>query len=156
MNHCIGMYALAVVSVAVSGTLSWAQTSTTATVVGTVTDASGGIIAGATVELTELSSNQTRRTTTNDVGQYVVSSVQPGTYRMTVSMSGFRQAVLSNLSFDVAKSYTVNVTLEVGAITETVTVEATRGTELQTLDATVGAVLAGEPLLRLPRSAGAR
>ncbi len=127
-----------------------AQTSTTATVVGTVSDPTGALVSGATVELRDIATNQTRSTTTNDVGQYILTSVLPGTYRMTVSMAGFRQSVFSDLSFDVTKSYNIPVKLEVGGVTETVSVTAAGATQLQTLDATVGSIIDGEALLRLP------
>ncbi|MCX7605360.1 MAG: carboxypeptidase regulatory-like domain-containing protein, partial [Bryobacteraceae bacterium] len=134
------------------------QTAATATVVGTVTDPSGGVVAGASVTLLEPSTGVTRSTLTNDSGQYTFVTVPPGTYRLTVSAPGFRQAAVEQVKLDVAKAYTVDVQLEVGALTETVEVRAEARSELQTLDSTVGAVIQGESLLRLPtinRSAGA-
>lgn len=135
-----------------------AQTAATATVVGTVTDPSGGVVAGASVMLVEPSTGVTRSTLTNDSGQYTFVTVPPGTYRLTVSAPGFRQASVEQVKLEVAKAYTVDVQLEVGALTETVEVRAEARNELQTLDSTVGAVIQGESLLRLPtinRSAGA-
>lgn len=134
------------------------QTAATATVVGTVTDPSGGVVAGASVMLVEPSTGVTRSTLTNDSGQYTFVTVPPGTYRLTVSAPGFRQASVEQVKLEVAKAYTVDVQLEVGALTETVEVRAEARNELQTLDSTVGAVIQGESLLRLPtinRSAGA-
>jgi hypothetical protein len=134
------------------------QTAATATIFGTVTDPKGAVVVGADVELLDTATNQSRRQTTNEAGQYQFPSVLPGVYKITVTMQGFRQAVIPSLKVDVAKSYQVNFTLEVGEIAEIVEVTAGAGVELQTLDATVGTVIGGEQLLRLPtinRSAAA-
>ena len=56
-----------------------AQTADTATILGGVTDASGAAVSGAVVELTDQSSQQTRRQTANTVSQYAIASVAPGT-----------------------------------------------------------------------------
>ena len=127
-----------------------AQTSTSATIVGIVTDSSGAVVAGANVELADQSTNASRKTTSNDVGQYIMPNVPPGTYKLTVSMTGFRQAVFNDVGVEVSKSYSMNVALEVGAVAEVVEVNAGGGAELQTLDSTVGAVIKGDSLLRLP------
>ncbi len=126
------------------------QTSTTATIIGTVTDSTGALVSGATVDLVDTSNNTSRKTTSNEVGQYTLPNVQPGKYKLTVSMTGFRQAVFNEVGVDVAKSYAMNVALEVGAVAEVIEVNAGGGAELQTLDATVGAVIKGDLLLRWP------
>ncbi|MCX7604932.1 MAG: carboxypeptidase-like regulatory domain-containing protein, partial [Bryobacteraceae bacterium] len=109
---------------ALSSVMLHGQTAATATVVGTVTDPSGGVVAGASVTLLEPSTGVTRSTLTNDSGQYTFVTVPPGTYRLTVSAPGFRQAAVEQVKLDVAKAYTVDVQLEVGALTETVEVRA--------------------------------
>lgn len=129
---------------------AFGQTAATATVSGTVIDPTGAVIAGAEVIVTEMATNVSRTTKTNESGQYVITNLSPGVYRITATAPGFRQAVVSALKIDVAKGYTVNFTLEVGEIAETVEVTAGAGVELQTVDATVGNVLKGETLLRLP------
>ena len=138
--------------------LAFAQTSTTATIVGTVTDSSGATVAGSIIEVVDNSTNVSRRTTSNEVGQYTMPNVLPGKYKMTVTMTGFRQTVFQDVTVEVAKSYVMNVSLEVGAVAEVVEVQASGGAELQTLDATVGTVIKGDTLLRWPtinRSASA-
>lgn len=136
----------------------WAQTASTGTILGIVTDASGAVVAGAQVTIAEKATNSTQTLTTNDVGQYTFVNVLPGTYRLTVTAAGFRQAAVNDLKIDVSKSYTVNFKMEVGAVAETVEVVAGAGVELQTVDSTVGSVLKGDTVLRLPtinRSASA-
>ncbi|RMG49471.1 MAG: hypothetical protein D6723_13760, partial [Acidobacteria bacterium] len=149
--------------VAVLMVLTWpgtafSQTAATATILGTVTDPTGAVLPGAEVELLNTATSQSRKQITNEAGQYVFTYVLPGPYKITVTAQGFRQAVIPLVKVDVAKSYTVNVTLEVGEMVETVEVTAGVGVELQTTDSTVGDVIGGEPLLRLPttnRSAAA-
>lgn len=127
-----------------------AQTAATGSVTGTVQDASGAVIPGAKVKLLQLATNQSRSQTTNEAGNYTFPSVPPGVYKLTVSVSGFQTAVVPSIQVQVAKSFNVDVTLQVGPVAQTVEVPAERGAELQTLDATVGNVLASELLLRLP------
>ncbi len=134
------------------------QTSATGTVTGTVADANGAVLSGAEVELSDLSTNQSQKLSTNNEGQYSFLRVLPGTYKIAVTARGFRQAVVTSLKVEVAKSYTVNLTLEIGRVDEVVEVAAGVAVELQKNDSTVGAVIGGEQLLRLPsinRSAAA-
>ncbi len=126
------------------------QTAATATITGIVTDPTGAVLSGASIELVDLATGQARKQTTNEAGQYVFTAVLPGVYKITATMPGFRQAVIPSLKVDVAKSYQVNMTLEVGQIAEVVEVTTGAGVELQTLDATVGTTIGGEQLLRLP------
>ncbi len=130
--------------------LALAQTATTALISGTVTDPAGAVIAGAEVELLNLATNERARRVTDGTGGYVFPHVLPGVYKLTVTMSGFRQGIVPSLKVDVAKSYTVNITLEVGEMVETVEVTAGVGAELQKTDSTVGNVISGRELPRLP------
>ncbi len=131
------------------------QTAGTATVHGTVTDPTGAVIPRATVELTDVATNMRRSMETNEADQYLFPSVPPGTCTLTVTMQGFRQVTMPDLKVDVAKSYLVNIELQVGAVAEVVEVTAGAGVELQTTDARVGTVIGGEQLLRLPPSSRA-
>src|SRR5258708_20973303 len=81
-------------------------------------------MAKASVELLDHSSQQLRRQPANEAGQYTFAGVLPGSYRVSASAAGFRQAAVPSLNVDVAKSYTLNFALELGAISETVEVEA--------------------------------
>jgi hypothetical protein len=129
---------------------SWAQTSTTGIVLGTVADASGATIVDATVVLRNTATNNQTTQTTNAAGEYTFVNVAPGTYEVTVKKDGFRSATVTALAVDVAKSYTVDVKLEVGQVTESITVSTEARVELQTTDAQVGDVIGGTTLSRLP------
>ncbi len=131
--------------------VAWSQTAAaTSTVLGTVTDPQGAVVPGAEVELINTATNRVRKQITNEAGQYTFTAVLPGVYKLTVTAQGFRQAVITSLKVDVAKSYTVDVTLEVGEMVETVEVTAGAAVELQKTDSTVGDVIGGRELLFLP------
>jgi len=122
----------------------------TGTVSGTVTDSSGAVVAGATVNLNDAATGAARPTTTNDKGFYVFPYVNPGTYTVSVTKTGFRTSVISSQTVEIGLQLTINVVLEVGSVSSTVEVTYTAGAELQTMDATVGATLSGETLVNLP------
>ncbi|MCI0663158.1 MAG: carboxypeptidase-like regulatory domain-containing protein, partial [Acidobacteria bacterium] len=129
----------------------WAQTAATSTVSGIVSDQNGAVVRGAAVTLTNPSTNASRTAQTNDEGQYVFTSIAPGIYHITINAKGFKQAVVSDTKFDVAKAYNLNVTLQVGGAAEVVQVTGGVG-ELQTSDSTIGNELKGEQLVRLPNA----
>lgn len=120
------------------------------TITGSVTDASGAVVPGAMVTITDTSTKISKTTTSNKNGLYVFSNVSPGTYDVTLSKEGFKQAAYVGQQLIVGQSLTVNAVLEVGAATQTVEVSATPGAELQTLNSTMGSTLSGSTLLALP------
>jgi len=141
---------IAVMLLALLPGVGWAQTSTTASVAGTVTDPQAAVVPGAKVELRNKETNQSQQQSANATGQYTFPSVVPGDYKLTVTMNGFRTSTIDPLTVNVARSYTVDIKLEAGNLTEVVTVAAEARLELQTSDSTVGNVIAGDRLIRLP------
>jgi hypothetical protein len=127
-----------------------AQTAATATVSGTVSDPRGAVVAGAVIRLVDTATNQERKSTANDAGQYQFLAVQPGVYSLSVTMAGFQQGFVPNVKVDVSKAHEYNFYLEVGQVTEKVEVKPGVSTELQKLDATVGSVIGGVALKLLP------
>lgn len=146
--------ALAIVVVLVAALLSarqaWAQTASTAAVVGTITDQSGAAVATCTVQLTNVGTGISQTTVSNDAGQYSFPNVTPGTYSVEVSKQGFRRASVKSLVVDIAKSYLVNVSLELGEVSQSVVVEAGARVELQTTTAQVGNVINQNEIELLP------
>src|SRR5580693_5972520 len=131
---------------AVAPSSLFAQSASTGTVAGTVSDSSGGAIAGATVTLTDTATSIARTDTTNENGRYFFANVVPSKYNVAVSKTGFRVSKLIDQVVNVSSSLTLNVTLEIGSVAETVEVTVTTGAELQTLNATVGNTIGGETL----------
>jgi len=127
-----------------------AQTLTSGTVIGTVTDPSGAAVLDAMVVLRNKATNGQLTQNSNSAGQYTFANVAPGEYQVTVKKAGFRTADVAALTVDVAKSYTLDFKMELGQVAEVVQVEAGARVELQTTDATVGNVLAGSEMESFP------
>ena len=124
----------------------FAQSATTGLISATVTDLSGAMVAGESVTLSQSTTNATQTTLTDSAGRYVFPAVNPSDYTLTFSAKGFQNAVANAVHIEVLKSYTINITLQVGAASQTVTVSDVATAELQTTSATVGAVLGGVAL----------
>lgn len=123
---------------------------TAGTVNGLVTDSSAAAVAGAAVVMTDKATGIALTTTTNDAGRYVFVDVTPGQYSLTVSKTGFRVAKLPNQKVTVGMELTLNVSLEVGTMSQTVEVTAVAGAELQTENATMGSTVSNDMLLAMP------
>ena len=91
---------------------------------GTVSDANGAQIAGATVTVTNLGTGQKVTVTTGESGTYSVQSLDPVTYSVAVEAKGFKKAVIEPIKVDTAGVATANVTLETGSISEQVMITA--------------------------------
>ncbi len=116
-------FPIAVLAIAVSVPAIHAQISQ-ASLQGTVTDNSGAVVRGATVALKNKGTGDTRPATTGASGEYLISNLNPADYSMTVSMPGFKTAVISNLTLHTGEHSTVDTALELGATTQEVTVDA--------------------------------
>jgi hypothetical protein len=127
-----------------------AQSITTGKIVGTVTDASGAMVPKAQVQLVDTDTNATAVATTDDSGGYVFTNLQPGPYKLTVTMSGFRTATIASFAVEVDKTTNLPVKLEVGGSTDVVEVTAASTAQLQTTDAQIGNTVSTESILHLP------
>ena len=97
----------------------------TGSIVGTVKDANGAAVKGATVTLTDPQKKEAvRTTTTNDDGEYSARDLHSGMYDVAVEASGFKRHISSKVQVDVGTPRTLNIGLEVGSVAEVVTVEA--------------------------------
>ena len=123
--------------------------SAAAAISGRVTDSGGAVIAGAMVQLTSVERGTEQTQPTNNVGLYVFSSVQPGTYRISVQSPGFKQADAQNVIVEVGSQLTQNFQLEIGSVKESVTVETTESL-VNTVSAEVSSVVQGAPIQDLP------
>lgn len=101
-----------------------AQT-TTAAIVGTVTDQSGSVIPGASITVTNIGTNETRSVKSGPDGNYAVPALPPGTYTITVSMASFKTFKVPSLLLAAGDNPRVNAKLSIGEATQTVSVEAT-------------------------------
>ena len=129
---------------------AWGQAVATGTVVGTVTDNSGAVVTGATVTLIDNATGDTRTTTTNDVGHYVLPNIPPATYTVKFNKSGFSELDITKVTVLVGTQLTENAQMKLGAVSTTVTVTETAGAELQTMNSTIGSTITGTSLDSLP------
>lgn len=120
---------------------------------GTVTDLQGRAVAGANVTLTNDARNFTRTQVTNDDGNYVFTSIQPGTYRIEVEATGFKKSAISDVHALIDTPVSIDVQLEVGNIAETVSVSAGVDAPINTADATIGNTFESRRIIELPLNA---
>lgn len=140
----MGVLALAAAQIAV------AQNQSSGAVVGTITDPSGALVPGANITLTNMGTNSVRTAQTDAKGGYTFPDVAPGQYALQVAATGFQTYKVTNLTVNVNQSTLANVTLQLGATSQTVVVTAETGASLQTTNATVGNTLGSSDLLLLP------
>ena len=96
----------------------------TGTLLGNVTDSSGAAVPGATVTATETQTNSSRTAVSNEAGHYIFSSLRNGTYTVEAELQGFRKVIRQNVRVDVNTTMRVDLSLELGQLTESVTVAA--------------------------------
>ena len=102
---------------------AWAQFET-ASVVGTVRDSSGAVVPGAAVTLTAVETGVSTSRTTNDSGLYEFVTVRAGLYIVTAEKAGFSSALVDNLQVQVGGRQRVDLSLEVGRVSERIQVTA--------------------------------
>ncbi len=122
----------------------------TSTIAGVVTDSAGAVVPNARVSVSLLATGQQREAVSNGEGEYVVPQLAPGAYRLTVSTAGFQTAVVPNLSLDIAERAVVNVTLQVGQISEQVNVTGASAEVLEAETASLGQVVTRRAVNDLP------
>jgi hypothetical protein len=119
------------------------------TIVGTVTDPSGGAIPDASVTVTNTQTSISRQVKTDQSGDYRVESLVPSTYRIKVEHPGFETAEVQATELPVARTVTLNVTMNLGAVTQTVEVQAAAPL-LDTANSTVGTVVDNKSVINMP------
>ena len=147
----LGLSAVFLLVSLVNAGQSFAQTGTTS-LRGTVTDKSGGVVADATITLTNMAQALTRTALSGANGVYEFLVLPPGTYLMTVEKTGFRKFEQKDLELLVNTPATVNVPLEIGSTVQTVEVSAAAET-LNTTDASLGISFDENRVKQLPLEA---
>lgn len=148
MLSCVASLSLGITLVLCSVLSVWAQSTSTGTVAGTVTDSSNAVVNGAAVTLTDSATKTSRAATTNDAGRYTFVDVAPGTYDLTVTKQGFSTS-RTQTTVQVGSATTANLVLQVGGSNVVVEVSAS-GNDLQTMNATVGNTITSTALDALP------
>jgi hypothetical protein len=122
---------------------------TTATILGTVTDSSGAVVAKASVEAKAVATNLVRSATTDGEGNYTLSSLPVGEYEVTISAPGFRKEVQRGIIIQVQQRARLDVFLQPGSVTEVVNVVATSPI-VNSEDGVFGDVIDNQRVVELP------
>src|SRR5437762_7656557 len=134
---------------ALVGTVPLLAQAPSASVVGRVVDASGAVVPGVSIRIENLETNQAYRGQTSAVGDYTVPYLNPGRYSLEAQAQGFRVYKHSEFTLETEQSLRLDITLEVGATSETVTVSDTPAA-LNTESGTRGDVTSNAELTELP------
>ena len=151
MRHkCVRLWLAAAIVLAIASASAFAQGgATTSSIVGTVSDASGAVIPGAAVAVRNNATGADYSATTNEQGGFTIPSVNPGAYTVTVTLMGFKTAVVNDVRVTAGTPATVRVTLTVGGVEESVVVSV--GSEIiQTQSAAVVNTIDTNQILKLP------
>ncbi len=119
------------------------------TVLGTVTDATGAVVPGATVTITEEATGITNVVQSDASGNYIRPLLKPGSYTVSVEADGFKKAVQTGVFLQSAARVQANFSLELGAVTETIEVTA-QPPALQTESTQMGGTLENRQTSELP------
>ena len=122
-------------------------------ILGRVTDPSGAVVVGAHVSTINAATNVETATTTNETGDYVLPLLIPGTYNVSVEMTGFRKSVQDGVPVRVADRIALNVSLQLGDTTQSVQVLA-KVSLLDTESASMGSVVDRRQIAELPLKDG--
>src|SRR5437762_3767630 len=118
-------------------------------ITGTVTDASGAVMGGVTVIITNTETNQANRYATNDSGGFVANLLRIGKYTVTAEKSGFQKTVQENVEVGVNQVVRVDLRMQVGVVTQTVEVGAAPSL-IQTETTSLGTIETERRIVTLP------
>lgn len=121
----------------------------TAVVLGTVRDASGSIVSASTVKLESLDTGVTATTSTDEEGNYQFFNVRFGNYRVSAEKQGFKKALSGLVKITVAARQRVDLTLEVGSVSESITI-SDAATPLETETSSRSTVVGNKQIVDLP------
>ena len=131
-----------------AATAAFAQS--TASITGTVADPTGAVVSGAHVVAHSLLTDADRDTTSDGSGSYVIPSLQPGTYKVTVTAPGFAAYTVPSLELHVSQIATINAALNLAAAGETVAVESAATSLIEASTMTVGQVIDKQTVQEIP------
>ena len=121
----------------------------TGTILGTITDDTGGILPGATVTLTHTETGRTRVVVADSGGEFTAPSLPTGTYTLVAELQGFKSISIGEIRLGVDQRLRFGVKLEVGAVSETITVTGASPL-VQTSSSELGTTVNEEQIRQLP------
>ena len=122
---------------------------TTGTISGAVTDESKAVLPGVTIVVRNMETGATRQLVTDERGGFRALNLPPGIYSVTAELSGFTSAKRENLTLEIGREVSADLSLKVGAINENVTVEGA-ATNIDLSSAVAGGVVSTTQIAELP------
>ncbi len=119
------------------------------TIQGAVFDQTGGVVAGATITISDVARGLSRVLTTDDAGQYVAPALNPGTYTVRAEAKGFRNVEHSDVLLEVGQTIRIDLVVQPGEQTQTITVTG-EVPSIDTSDATLGGTVTNQSISELP------
>jgi hypothetical protein len=126
----------------------FAQSSSTS-LNGVATDPSGGLVKDVVIELTNKATDARRSDSTDSQGRYNFAQMTPGSYRLEAKSPGFKTEVVETVILQVNTPATINLTLQVGAVSESIAV-ISESSLVNTVDASIGNAIGEKPIIELP------
>ncbi|MCU1298063.1 MAG: hypothetical protein JWO91_2341 [Acidobacteriaceae bacterium] len=120
------------------------------TILGTVTDPSGAVVSGAAVTVRNVNTGLERTTQTSADGSYAIPELPVGTYKVTVSLSGFQTSVTNDVAVNVATERRVDAALKTGQVTDKVEVSGEALPQIETTTNDLGGILTSQTVENLP------
>ncbi len=124
---------------------------TTSSITGLVKDSTGAVIPGVTVKAREVRTGLERAALTDDTGLYRIMNLPRGVYEVKAELTGFKTAVLTGIELTVDETKRLDITLEVGEISEVITVEA-EPPVINTEEGRLSSVITNRQIVDLPLS----
>jgi len=131
-------------------TQAFGQAGTNASLSGTVTDASQAVLPGATVIATNNSTGVQAKATTNNAGIYNLAGLQPGTYKVTVEMTGFQTSTKTEVRLDVGAQNRLNFEMKVAGVATQIEISSSVQDMILESSSTTGTVLQEKTITSLP------
>jgi hypothetical protein len=116
---------------------------------GTISDASGAVVPSVAIEIKNKDTQATRSVLSDAQGRYIFAEIVPGHYRLEAKAAGFKMEVIEDLLLQVNSPATVNLSLQVGALSDSVAVSA-EAAIVNTTDASIGNAIGEKPIVELP------
>src|SRR6202790_96456 len=144
-----GIRILGIVCLVLAVAVPLISQTTTGRILGTVSDQSGAAVAGAAVVVTDVQRGTTRAVATDASGDYVVTELQPGIYKVRAEAKGFKTVERVNIGIEVAQDLRVDISLPTGQVSETVIV-TDEVPLVNTTSSTLGGTLSNAEINDLP------
>jgi hypothetical protein len=128
---------------------AWPQAATGGTLRGVVTDATGALLGGAALKLTDPGTQAVRTQVANGAGQYSFSNIEPGVYTLSVSAIGFQETRYDKVTVILNETRELNISLAAGSVSQVVEVQSDQAS-IVSLDTKVGTIIDEQKIKELP------